>query len=101
MKTFLAVPVSIVGFVAAIGLTASSASGQVSDNFNRPDAPTLGPNCTQQAGSSGITGNQATGSNASLATYNGGTGNEVSFDLFNPLSTAPLFWVLDSATISS
>jgi len=83
MKTFLVVPISIIGFAAAMGVTASSASGQVSDNFNRPDAPTLGPNWAQQAGTSGISGNRAVGSDLSLATYIGATGNEVSFDLFS------------------
>jgi len=54
-----------------------------SDDFNRSDAPSLGTNWTQQAGSSAIFSNTATGSDISVATYNGSSGNSVSFDLIS------------------
>jgi hypothetical protein len=60
---------------------AAPAGATILDDFNRPDAPTLGSGWTQQDGSSAIVGNVATGSNMSLATFNGGSGNTVSFDI--------------------
>ena len=73
-------------FLSVVVTTSSMAS--VLDNFNRPDSATLGPNWTLQAGTAGITNNQAFGSfgqieTASLATFNGDTSNSVSFDIFH------------------
>jgi hypothetical protein len=70
----------------ALALTAgSTAFAATLDDFNRPDSATLGPGWTQQAGSAGIVGGQAfsEGTQQSLATFNGGTGNTVSFDISN------------------
>jgi hypothetical protein len=64
----------------ALGI-GSAANAAVIDDFNRADAGTLGSGWTQQVGTSSISGNQATGTNLSLATYNGGSGNTVSFDV--------------------
>jgi hypothetical protein len=63
----------------------SVASAAVVDDFNRPDAPTLGANWTLQAGSATISGNAATAGVAaeSLATLNGVSSNTVSFDVVN------------------
>ncbi|MGA2197216.1 MAG: hypothetical protein ABSH40_18280 [Bryobacteraceae bacterium] len=56
-------------FTAAI---ASASAGTILDDFNRPNAATLGPNWTQQAGTDQILNDQATAiSNVSLATFNG------------------------------
>jgi hypothetical protein len=74
----------------ALALTAgSTAFAATLDDFNRPDSATLGPGWTQQAGSAGIVGGQAfsEGTQQSLATFNGGTGNTVSFDISNPTDT--------------
>jgi hypothetical protein len=75
---------NVVFTLAAAGATLSfvaPAQAAILDTFNRADAGTLGPNWTQQAGTSSISNNQATGSNQALATFNGGSGNAVSFDL--------------------
>ncbi len=56
-------------FTAAI---ASASAGTILDDFNRPNAATLGPNWTQQAGADQILNDQATAiSDLSLATFNG------------------------------
>lgn len=68
---------------AVVALYASAASAAVLDDFNRADSGSLGSGWTQQAGSSGISGNQAFGNSGSLATFNGGTGDTVSFDLYD------------------
>ncbi len=76
-------------FLAAIASAAFVAStanaATVLDDFNRPDAATLGSNWTVVAGPVGISGNAATAGAAteSLATLNGATGNTVSFDVTN------------------
>lgn len=67
--------------VASLVAAAATAQAAVLDNFDRPDAETLGPNWTQVAGSSSIISGQATGTSLSMATFNGGTGNTVSFDI--------------------
>jgi len=76
--------ISTLALASSLALTAGSAAfGATLDDFNRPDSSTLGPGWTQQAGTSGIVGDQAFGSQQSLATLNGGTGNMVSFDISN------------------
>jgi hypothetical protein len=56
-------------FVAAI---AAANAGILLDDFNRPNAATLGPNWTQQAGTDQILNDQATAiTDISLATFNG------------------------------
>ena len=67
---------------AAFMVTAPSASAQLLDDFNRADASTLGAQWTQQSGTSSIVSNRATGISLALATFVGGSGNVVSFDLF-------------------
>lgn len=74
-------PLRVLALATAIAMSASSASAQL-DDFNRANAATLGPNWVQQAGTSAISGNRATGSDGALATFVGGSGNTVSFDLF-------------------
>lgn len=77
--------VSSLALASTLTLMAGSAAlAAPLDDFNRPDASTLGPGWTQQVGTSGIVGDQAFGSMLSLATFNGGTGNTVSFDISNP-----------------
>lgn len=68
---------------AVVMMYGSVASAAVLDDFNRTDSANLGSGWTQQAGASGITGNQAFGSSGSLATFNGGSGDTVSFDLYD------------------
>ncbi|HEY7901537.1 MAG TPA: PEPxxWA-CTERM sorting domain-containing protein [Caulobacteraceae bacterium] len=84
MKTALALFAAVAAIASMAG---SAASAAVLDNFNRPDSSTLGPGWTQQAGTSGIVGDQAFGSNQSLATFNGGSGDTVSFDISNPTNS--------------
>ena len=74
--------------LVVLGLAVPSAAHatEVLDDFNRADAATLGPNWTQQSGTSSISGNMATGTNLALATYDGSSGNAVSFDLFHGAS---------------
>jgi hypothetical protein len=60
---------------------AAPAGAAILDDFNRPDAPSLGSGWTQQAGASQVAGNAAIGDFGSLATFNGGSGNTVSFDI--------------------
>ena len=67
----------------SVAFTTGAHASTTLDDFNRPDAGTLGSNWTQQSGSSSITNNQATGSYTALATFNGASGNEVSFNLTN------------------
>jgi hypothetical protein len=70
--------------LVAVGATVgaiTAAQSAVLDNFNRADAATLGSGWTQQSGTSSILSNQATGTSGSLATFNGGSGNMVSFDI--------------------
>jgi hypothetical protein len=64
-------------FVLLFGAALAVANaGTILDNFNRPNAPTLGPNWTQQAGTDQILNNQATAiTDTSLATYNGVSSN--------------------------
>ncbi|MFW2850490.1 PEPxxWA-CTERM sorting domain-containing protein [Sphingomonas sp. TX0543] len=69
-----------VAFAAATMLSTAAGAATL-DDFNRPDAATLGSGWTQQSGSSSIVDGKATGSSLSLATFNGGSGNTVSFDL--------------------
>ncbi len=77
---------------------ASLHAGVILDNFNRPDASTLGPNWTQQAGTDQIVSNQATGSSGSLATYNGFSSNTAFVSAFvNGTSTQYIALVLDFA----
>ena len=71
---------SLLGATALAMLGAQSASAVVLDNFDRANAGNLGSGWTQQVGTSFIDGNQAGGSNLSLATFNGATGNTISFD---------------------
>ncbi len=68
--------------LGTLGLSPIAAQAQLLDDFNRGDQPTLGSGWTQREGTSSVAANQATGSNLSLATFNGGTGSVVSFDLF-------------------
>jgi hypothetical protein len=69
--------------VLVAGASVAQASTIVLDDFNRPDSGTLGSNWTQRAGACAIAGNQADCSLAGLATYNGGSGSEVSADVFS------------------
>lgn len=74
----------LAGAMSAALLASSAGSAAIVDDFNRSDSSSLGPNWTVQDGSVGISGNAATaGTNESLATYNGATGNSVSFDIAN------------------
>ena len=70
--------------VLALAFAASAHAG-VLDDFNRPNAPTLGPNWTLQNGAVSILNNQATETNGSrsesLATFNGGVGPSASADV--------------------
>lgn len=66
--------------IAAL-MAASTVHASVSDDFNRPDALTLGPNWTTQAGTVGIMNSQAFGYGLSYASYNGASSNFVSFDI--------------------
>lgn len=76
----------ILGLLLAAG-AALPAHAAVLDDFNRPDAPTLGPNWTNVAGGQEIINNQARSLNGEqstqMAIFNGGSGNEVDFDLFH------------------
>lgn len=66
---------------AASFLVAGTSRASVIDDFNRPDSNSLGAGWTQVSGSSSISANEATGSNAALAIFKGGAGNTVSFDV--------------------
>ncbi len=68
-----------VGLVA-LGLFAASPAFAVTDDFNRPNAGTLGSGWTQQVGTNGISSNAAIGSSLSFATFNTGSGNLASID---------------------
>lgn len=76
----------IMGLLLAAG-AALPVHAAVLDDFNRPDAPTLGPNWTNVSGGEEILSNQARNLNGDqstqLAVFNGGTGNTVEFDLFH------------------
>jgi hypothetical protein len=75
-------------FAFAISVfSAMPAGATILDNFNRPDSGTLGANWTQQTGSCSITGGAADCGASGLATYNGGSGNTVSADVFSSAST--------------
>ena len=52
------------------------------DNFNRPDGP-IGPMWTEQTGTTSVASNRAIGTNRSLATFNGGSGDVAGMDVFN------------------
>lgn len=76
--------------IASVGLAVAAADRAqaatiVLDDFNRPDAATLGPNWSTQAASIGITSNKAenTAIGFSLATWNGLTSNNVVMDVFD------------------
>jgi hypothetical protein len=79
MKTFRHLAFAATLSVLAAGAT--SASAVALDDFNRPDSGSLGAGWTQQVGTSGIDNNQAFGDSLSLATFDSGVGNNVSFDL--------------------
>lgn len=72
---------AISAFATATLLTATTAQAVASDNFNRPDSSSLGSNWTTQAGTVGISGNKAFGTDLSYATYNGASSSFVSFDV--------------------
>jgi PEP-CTERM motif len=84
----------VAAVVVGLGLGATSraqATTVTLDDFNRLDAPTLGPNWTTQAGSIGITSNRAgnTAIGFTLATWNGLSSNMVVIDVFDsPTGTA-------------
>jgi len=68
----------------ALAVAASLASAAILDDFNRPDASTLGPNWTVVAGGAGITGNRAYGlSDLSLVVYNGVSASSAFVDVYN------------------
>jgi hypothetical protein len=79
-------------------LAGGLAQAGVLDNFDRPDAPTLGPNWTNQAGGQEILGNMARSlggaQNSSLATYNGVTANDAFVDVHDGGSVSYLAIVL-------
>lgn len=71
----------LAGALAAL-LGSTAAQAAVVDNFDRPDATTLGPNYTVQNGSFRIQNNQAiTTSFAALATYNGSSASAAGIDV--------------------
>jgi len=72
-------------FTALLALAAAGVPAQaaVLDDFNRPDAGTLGPNWTQQAGTCSIISNMASCADLGLATYNGGSGTVLVADFFD------------------
>ncbi len=76
MRTSLAVGVA--ALTLACGTPGVAAT---LDNFNRPDAPTLGAGWTQLNGTSGVAGGQAFGSENALATFAGSTSDTVEFDV--------------------
>src|SRR5579871_4929385 len=91
-------------FVLLLALAAVVANaGTILDNFNRPNAPTLGPSWTQQAGSDQILNNQATAiTNLSLATYNGVTSNTTFVSVYdNGSDTQYIALVLDYKDINN
>lgn len=70
--------------VLALVVAASLASAAILDDFNRPDASTLGPNWTVVAGGAGIVGNRAYGlSDLSLVVYNGASASSAFVDVYN------------------
>ena len=72
--------ITAAAFAAAI--TAFAAPAFAGDDFNRPDAGTLGDGWTQQAGTSFISGNEAGGSDLALATFDAESGADtVSVDV--------------------
>ena len=77
----------LVAATSAALFAGSANAASVIDNFDRADAPTLGSNWAQQAGSMGISGNAAVSTGGqwveSFATFNGVSGNSISFDVSN------------------
>lgn len=73
-----------VAFLLAVALTTGGAAwAQVLlDNFNRADGA-VGTGWTVQAGSITIQGNTARGTDMSLMTFNGQTGNTISADIYH------------------
>jgi hypothetical protein len=62
----------------------SSCAGAICDQFNRPDANTLGPNCTVVNGGAQISSNQTAGlSDGSLVIYNGVSASGAYVDVYN------------------
>ncbi len=87
-------------------LAGALAQAGVIDDFNRPDAPTLGSNWTMQNGGAEIIGNMARsgggGQNTVLATYNGVTANGAFVDVYNmDTSLSYLALVLGYADINN
>ena len=72
--------------VTVLLFASSIAYAGVLDDFNRPDAPTLGPNWTVQAGGGEIFNNTARALGSSqfpnLLTFNGFSGNSAFVDVF-------------------
>ena len=71
---------------AALAIAASGAANAQTDDFNRPDAATLGDSWTPQVGGLSILSNMAIKTDqafgTALATLNGSGGTSISFDLF-------------------
>ena len=68
---------------AVASLLAGAANADVLDNFNRPDAGTLGSAWTQLSGVASVASNQATGSDFAFSILNGVSSDSVSFDIHN------------------
>lgn len=80
-------PVYLLAAAAALFVSNAALAAPIFDSFDRRDSATLGADWTQQAGTAGISGNQAVAGsglgNFAIATYNGAGGNSISFDVFN------------------
>lgn len=74
----------ILKLALAVAAAASLASAAILDDFNRPDANTLGPNWAVVTGGAGITGNRAYGlSDGSLVVYNSVSAPGAFVDVYN------------------
>jgi hypothetical protein len=86
-------------FAAAI---VSANAGTLLDDFNRPDANTLGSNWTQQAGTDQVQSGQAAAiTRTSLATFSGASSNSTYVDVYtNGTDVQYIALVLDFASVS-
>jgi hypothetical protein len=74
----------IVRLFLVTAAAASFSAAAILDDFNRPDASTLGPNWTVVSGGAQIISNQAAGlSNLSLVVYNGVSASGAYVDVYN------------------